>query len=153
MPSQHLIDTFLSLRHVAVVGISRRDDDFSHTIYLRLRDGRTLYPVNEMAAGTQIEGDDVYANLRSVPDPLDGVFVIVPAAELLGVLGQVVERGSPMVWIHRGLGQPTVAPEAVTFCAEHGIELVDGACPLMFLEPVKGFHRVHRFFARGRIAV
>jgi hypothetical protein len=41
----------------------------------------------------------------------------------------------------------------VAFCADHDIEVVDGACPLMFLEPVKGFHKVHRFFAGRRIAV
>lgn len=37
-----------------------------------------------------------------------------------------------------------MSPEAVALCREHGIEVVDGACPLMFSEPVGWFHRVHR---------
>ena len=63
------------------------------------------------------------------------------------------ERGIPMVWIHRGMGQPPVPAEAVDFCRNHDIDVVDGACPLMFDEPVHGFHRVHRFCAGHRIAV
>jgi predicted CoA-binding protein len=30
--------------------------------------------------------------------------------------------------------------------------LVDGACPLMFIEPVGGVHRIHRLLAGRRIA-
>ena len=57
------------------------------------------------------------------------------------------------VWMHRGAGQGAVSEAAVTFCREHGIEVVDGAWPFMF-RPHSGLgHRIHRFFVRlaGRL--
>ena len=36
---------------------------------------------------------------------------------------------------------------------EAGVDVVPGACPLMFLEPVGWFHRVHRAARRGRHAL
>jgi len=39
-------------------------------------------------------------------------------------------------------------------CRDAGIDVVAGACPLMFLDPVKGFHKFHRTLRRmnGSIA-
>jgi hypothetical protein len=37
-----------------------------------------------------------------------------------------------------------VSEEALAVAHEHGLEVVAGACPLMFLEPVGWIHRVHR---------
>ena len=80
-------------------------------MYRHLRDGgRTMYPVNVHASSaTVIEGDRAYCRLADVPDPLDGVVVMVNLPELMGVLHEVAERGAGRVWIHRGLGQPAVA--------------------------------------------
>jgi hypothetical protein len=36
--------------------------------------------------------------------------------------------------------------------SDAGVLVVDGACPLMFDEPVGGVHRVHRYFVRRRLA-
>jgi len=153
MPNRLMIEQFLAQQHLAVVGVSRRSGEFANSVYRHLRTGRTLYPVNVHAQpDTVIEDDRAFARLADVPDPLDGVVVMVPPSELLGVLGEVVERGVSRVWIHRGLGQPPVEREAVAFCAAHGIDVVDGACPLMFDAPVRGMHRVHRFIAGRRIA-
>jgi hypothetical protein len=41
-----------------------------------------------------------------------------------------------------------VSPEAVAEAGARGIELVDGACPFMFLPRASFFHRVHGFFHR-----
>ncbi len=39
-------------------------------------------------------------------------------------------------------------PEAVALCQEHGIELVAGQCPYMFLPGTPVFHGWHRFFRK-----
>jgi hypothetical protein len=46
-----------------------------------------------------------------------------------------------------------VSDEAVARCREAGVEVVAGACPFMFDEPVRGVHRLHRFISGRRIAV
>ena len=83
MPSRAIIDRFLDLRHVAVVGVSRNDKEFANGVFRHLRDhgrGRVLYPVNAAADGAHIEGvAELDPSVADVPDPLDGVLVMVPA--------------------------------------------------------------------------
>lgn len=69
---------------------------------------------------------------------------MVPPGAAVGVVHQCAEAGIPRVWL--GLG--AVSPEAVRLCREEGIAVVDGACPMMFAEPVGFAHRCHRFFLR-----
>lgn len=153
MPERKIIDDFLSQRHLAFVGVSRDSKQFANTVYRRLRkDGRTMYPVNAAASGQPLEGDQSYERLADVPDPVDGVVVMVPADTAADVVHQAAERGIPRVWLHRGAGEGSVSAEAVRVCRDSGIAVVDGACPLMFAEPVTGVHRFHRFFVGRRIA-
>ncbi|HXA29461.1 MAG TPA: CoA-binding protein [Candidatus Angelobacter sp.] len=153
MPSRDVIDRFLAQRHVAFVGVSRDSRQFANAIYRHLRDGgRTLYPVNHNPDVTAIEGDRAYARLADVPDPVDGVFVMVPAKDAAEVVREAVARGIPRVWLHRGLGPNSVSAEALQVCADNGLDVVDGACPLMFGDHVGFMHRVHRGFMGRRLA-
>ena len=52
--------------------------------------------------------------------------------------------------MHKGAGGGTGAVDAaaITICQEHGIELVAGQCPYMFLPGTPFFHGVHGFFRK-----
>jgi uncharacterized protein len=153
MPSMHLIEEFLAQVHVAVVGVSRNPKDFSNAVFRALRaGGRTLYPVNPHADGALLEGEPSYRTLADVPEPVDGVLVMVPAAAAADVVRDAIARGIPRVWLHRGAGRGAVSEEAVALCRAAGVDVVDGACPLMFEGEVRNIHRLHRFFVRRRIA-
>ena len=151
MPSRSSIDSFLAQQHIAVVGASRDPKAFANVVYRQLREGRTLYPVNEAGADT-VEGDRCYATLAEVPDPVDAVYVIVPAAAMADVVRDAVARGIPRIWLHRGAFEKPVPEEAAAVARAAGAELIDGACPLMFDEPVKGIHRAHRLLIKHRFA-
>ena len=151
MPSRTSIDTFLTQEHIAFVGASRNPKAFATTLYRVLRDGRTLYPVNS-AGPESIEGDRCFPTLADVPDPVDGVFVIVPAVAMVDVVREAVARGIPRVWLHRGAGQKPVPAEAVDIARNAGVDVIDGACPLMFKQPVKGIHRLHGVLIKHRFA-
>jgi len=152
MVSRAAIDSFLASRHVAVVGVSRNPKSFANSVYRKLRDGgRTLYPVNERAEGECLEGDPSYRSLTDVPDPVDGVLVMVPPDDMSAVVDAALDRRIPRVWLFRS-GGPPVPAEAVARCRTAGVEVVDGACPLMFEDPVRGIHRVHRVFFRHHVA-
>ncbi len=153
MPARKDIEDFLAQRHLAVVGVSRDSRQFANALYRRLRDGgRTLYPVNAAAAGAPMEGDRSFTSLAGVPDPLDGVLVMVPFTASAEVVRQALARGVRRVWLHRGAGRGAVSEEAVRLCRDAGVPVVDGACPLMFEEPVRGVHRLHRAVAGRRVA-
>ena len=153
MPTATDVQDFLDQKHVAFVGISRNDKDFANSVYRSMRDaGRTMYPVHRDAAVTTVSGDPVYHRLADVPDPVDGVVVMVPAASAADVVQDALDRGIPRVWLYRGAGQGAVSPEAVELCRSQGVPVVDGACPFMFDGRPAGVHRVHAWFSGRRIA-
>jgi predicted CoA-binding protein len=61
------------------------------------------------------------------------------------VVRDCVEAGIKRIWMYRGGGQGSVSAEAVEYCRTHGVELVPGQCPFMYLSPVRSAHRFHRF--------
>lgn len=151
MPSTRAIQDFLAQRHVAVVGVSRDGRAFANTVFRALLErGYDAIPVNPNAI--ELEGRKCYANVRHVPDPLDGVVVMVNATAALGVIDDCVYRGVERVWLHRGAGQGANSEAAVATCQAHGLTVVDGACPMMFLDHPGFVHRVHRVMLRHRLA-
>jgi len=150
MPSRAAIEDFLAQDHLAFVGASRNTKEFANSVYRHLRDeGRRMVPVHREAAS--IEGDDCVASLADLPEPVAGVVIMVPHDAMTEVAREAVTQGIPRVWLHRGTGPP-VPQEAVDVCRNASVTVIDGACPLMFDEPVGGMHRLHRLFVRRRLA-
>ena len=123
MPDRRSIDDFLAQRHLAVVGVSRDPKQFANGVYRRLRaGGRVRYPVNAAERGRGLwQGDPSYARLADVPDPVDGVLVMVPAEAAVGVVRDAIDRGIPRVWLHRGVGKGSASSDAVETCRAHGV--------------------------------
>lgn len=139
---------FLNHRRLAVVGASDAADNFGKTVYRELR-GRGYDVVAVNPHVTTVMGDRCYPDLASVPGEIDGVIVMVPKARAVEVVAQCVDQGVPRVWLFKGFGGAgAVSDTAVRLCERNGIEVVAGACPFMFLEPVKGGHRFHRALRR-----
>lgn len=148
-----MIDTatataFLAQRRIAVVGASDDKASFGGTIYRALRDhGYDVVAVNPNAEA--VADDPCYPDLAAVPTPVDGAIVMVSQANAPGVVQDCVEQRVPRVWLFKGLGGPgALSDQAVKLCEDNGIDVVAGACPLMFLEPVGVPHRVHRALRR-----
>jgi predicted CoA-binding protein len=148
-------EEFLAHRRLAVVGASDDPKNFGRVIYRELRShGHEPVAVNPNA--TMVEGDPCYPDLASAPSGLEGAIVMVPRGQAADVVRDCAASGIPRVWLFQGIGGPgSVSDEAVALAGELGLELVAGACPLMFLEPVGWFHRAHRAVRRmkGDVAV
>ncbi len=136
-------EDFLAQRRLAIVGASDEPKNFGRTVYCALRDrGYEVVAVNP--SYETVAGDPCHADLAGVPGHVDGVVVMVPRDRAADVVRAAAARGITRVWLFRGLGSPgAVSDDALEACAQHGIEVVAGACPLMFLGPVGWFHRVH----------
>lgn len=144
---------FLQERRIAVVGATDREGAFGGAVYQALRDhGLAVVPVNPHA--TTVAGDPCFPDLASIPEPVTAVLVMVKADQSLGVAEQCVALGIAHVWLFKGIGGPgAVSDDAVRLLQAHGVTVVEGACPLMFLEPVAMVHRIHRGVRRLRGAV
>ena len=143
------IDDFLALKRVAVVGVSRDPKHFSNAIWQELRQRRyEAVPVNPNA--TEIDGQRCYARVQDIQPPVEGALVMTPSAATAQVVRDCAEAGVTHVWMHKGAGGGTgaVDPEAVEFCVTHGIDVVAGQCPFMFLPGTPFFHGIHGFFKK-----
>jgi predicted CoA-binding protein len=152
MSSKQAIDSFLSCRRLAVVGVSRDPKDFSRAVFRAFVErGYDAVPVNP--AGGEAEGRVSVVRVGDVQPPPEAVLLLTPPAATAHVVRECAEAGVRRVWMHRGGGQGAVDPGAVAFCRERGIEVVDGECPFMFLTDPGWIHGLHRFFRRlgGRL--
>jgi uncharacterized protein len=135
---------FLGQRRIAVAGVARDGGNPANIIYRRLRGaGYDVFAVNPNAV--EAEGDPCHASVTRIPGGVDGVVIATPPWATLAVVQDCVEAGVPRVWIHRSFGTGSVSTEAVDRCRSAGIELIPGACPMMFLDPVDTGHRCMRW--------
>ena len=150
MPSKASIDRFLQCERLAFVGVSRNPKEFANAVYREFRDrGYQMFPVNPNT--DEVDGVRCYRTIAELPD-VEGAVVMVPAAGAKEVVEQCAARGIKRVWLHRGAGRGSVSDEAVEAAHAAGIDVVDGACPLMFLTDTGWVHRLHRRIAHRRIA-
>ena len=142
------VANFLAQPRITVVGASDEKGSFGGTVYRALRaHGHDVAAVNPKVQ--LVEGDPCYPTLASVPGPLGGVLVMVNASDAVGVVRECLALQVQHVWLFKGLGGPgAVSKQAIELCRQSRIDVVEGACPLMFLEPVGVPHRIHRRFRR-----
>jgi uncharacterized protein len=141
------VHDFLKLRRIALVGLSRDPKDLSRVLFREMCDkAYDMVPVNP-AVG-ELESRRCFARVQDISPPVEGALVMTPAPKTEQVVRDCAEAGIRHVWMHRGGGQGSVNPEAVDFCRQQGIHLVEGYCPFMFLPHTQFFHRVHGFFLK-----
>ena len=135
---------FLAHRRLAVVGVSREPNQAANLIYRTLRDrGYEVFAVNP--AAEVAEGDRCYARLAEIPGGVDGVVVVTPPEASDAVADDCAELGIRRVWLHRSFGTGSVSDAAVETCRRHGITVIPGACPMMFLDGADFGHRCMRW--------
>ena len=137
------VRTFLEGRRFAVVGASDDQKNFGGTVYRELK-AHGYEPVAVNRSATTVDGDTCFPSLAAVPGEVDGAIVMVNRNAAVDVVRECADQGIDRVWLFKGAGAGAVSEEAVRMCADNGIAVIEGACPLMFLEPVAGLHRFHR---------
>ena len=138
---------FLGQRRIALVGVSRDPRDLSRSLFRELRSrGYDVVPVHPLL--DLVDGVACARRLQDVQPPVAGALLMTPPAATDQVVRDCFEAGVSRVWMHRGTGHGAVSVTAVAYCRDHGIAVVEGACPFMFLPGAGIVHRTHGFFAR-----
>jgi uncharacterized protein len=135
---------FLARRRIAVTGVSRNPQNHgANIVYQRLRDrGYEVFAVNPNAA--EVEGDPCWPDLRSVPGGVEAVVIGTRPETASATMRECVELGIQHVWMHRLVGDGSVSTAAAAYGREHGVQVIDGGCPLMFGPTADGAHKVLR---------
>ena len=138
------IQEFIAGKRIAVVGASRTSKTkFGNMAAAELkRRGYEVYFVHPQAES--INGETAYPNLGAVSGKVDGVLISLPADKGADVLRDAAAAGIRNVWIQQG-GD---SAELIDLGRELNLNLVAGRCILLYAEPIRGFHSIHRFVAR-----
>jgi predicted CoA-binding protein len=128
---------FLDQKRIAIAGVSResRRHPVGNLIYRRLKGtGHAVFPVNPHMQ--TFEGEPCYPDLRSIPGGVDGVVIITRPEISERIVHECGPAGVRRVWMHQSLGQggqgSSVSPAAIEYCRQHDIDVIAGACPMMF---------------------
>jgi len=140
MITKTVIDDFLSQKKLAVIGVSRNTKQFANSAYRLLKDrGYTVYAINPYLE--RIEKERCYPNIKSLPEQVGGVLVMLPPEKTMQVLPEIIDVGIKHIWLQ----QQTESPQAIQFCKDRNINVVYGECIMMFAEPLGFPHRFHRW--------
>jgi hypothetical protein len=139
MTTKAAVVDFLAARTWAVVGVSRDPKKFGAAAYRELKKTYRLIPVNSQA--NMVDGDPCYPNLLSLPEPVDGVLILVPPSQTEQVVRDAHAAGIQRVWMQ----QQTESEAAIRYCRENGISVVYGECILMHADNTAFYHKMHRW--------
>ena len=137
-----LVKSFLDQKRIAVVGVSDKRETGCNMAYKKFKEnGYQVYAVNPRISA--YAGDVCYADLKSIPDKPEAVFILANPKVTEQIVGQCVELGIKHVWMHCMMGtKPGIAASmtsasqsAVEMCKANGIEVIPGSCPNQFLKP------------------
>ena len=123
MSTQDTIEQILSLRTIAVVGLSDKPERPSNGVarYLIAR-GYRVIPVNP--ALEEVLGLKCYPSLSAIPEPLEVVDVFRRAEHAVAVAEEAVAMGAKALWLQLGV----VNDEAVQLAEAAGLLTVQNRC-------------------------
>jgi uncharacterized protein len=143
------VNEFLGQKRIAVVGVSRDPKHFTNLLWQEFRQRRyEAVPVNPNA--TELDGQACFASVAAIQPPVDAVLVMTPASATDAVLADCAAAGVKRVWLYGGMLPGSKTATSAEFCAQHGIDAVQGLCPYMFLEGSGAVHGPHRAWKKLR---
>ena len=139
MNKREKIDDILSSGKIAVAGVSRNKNKFGSVVFKELsKKGYSTFPINPKAVS--VMGKDCYPDIRSLPEKVDALVVVVKPAGTEALVKEAHDAGISKIWMQQG----SESPEAVKFCESGGMTCISGECIFMYLEPVGLIHKFHR---------
>jgi predicted CoA-binding protein len=149
-PIKLKVDRFLALERIAIAGVSLAGENSANLIFRKMKKScNTVAPVNPK--GGTLDGDPCYPDIASIPGGVNGVVIVTRPETTELIVRQCAELGVGMVWMHKSLdfiGGGSVTEDAVEFCDQNDIEVIAGACPMMFCQPVDFGHRCMAWMMR-----
>lgn len=123
-PDEDQIRQFLlSIKRIAVVGLSPKTDRPSHRVAAALqRFGYDIVPVRPALA--EVLGQPAYANLSAVPGSIDLVDVFRNPDEVDAIVDEAIRLKLPAIWLQDGVINHAAALRA----RDAGMFVVMGRC-------------------------
>jgi predicted CoA-binding protein len=116
-------DLLGSAKTIVIYGMSAEKTKASNMVGSYLQDeGYRIVPVNPRA--TEILGEKVYPDLKSIPFPIDVVDIFRPPSEVPGIVDEAIAVGAKAVWMQLRLIDLAAADRALAA----GLDVVADRC-------------------------
>ena len=102
--------------------------------------GYKVYPVNPRAEGQKILGQEVFAKISDIKDPIDIVDVFRPSKEVYDIAQDTIKIGAKVLWLQLGIRDE----KAKELMEKNDIKYVENKCTKM--EYQKYFLKVRQAF-------
>jgi len=146
-PPLETIEEFLAQKRIAMIGVSRNPKDFSAVLFEEFRNrGYEMVAVNPNTS--EVLGQRCFARILDVQPPVDTALLMTASKITDEVVSGCAQAGIRRIWMYRAGGTGAVSLSAMSFCQEHGIQVIPGQCPFMFLPDSGGIHKFHGFFRK-----
>lgn len=140
MNTRKEVDDFLAQKTIALVGLSRKGNQFSNMACKELvKKGYQVLPVNPGA--TEIDGMVCYPDLSTVKDKTKAALVMTPSSQSAVVVQSAVDNGFQHIWVQQG----AETDETQSIGEKTEVSMVSGECIMMFAEPTAFLHKFHRW--------
>jgi uncharacterized protein len=139
MATLQAIKDFLSVKELAIAGVSRNPKKFGFMVFHELmKRGYRLYPINPNT--DKIQDTKCYKSVLELPLTITSLYIVTPKENTEQILRDAIANGIKNIWIQ----QKSETSEALAYAAEQRINLVYGECIIMFISPHESFHKFHR---------
>ena len=119
------IKKFLTLKKVAVIGMSRSKSKAAHFVPKYLSEnGFDIIPVNPNS--DEILNKKCYKEITEVDGEIDIVDVFRPTEDVLPFVKEAIKKNPKVIWLQEGIHNE----EAENLAREHGIDVVFNRCML-----------------------
>ncbi|MCE0759151.1 CoA-binding protein [Marinobacter sp. G11] len=116
-----------TVRTIALVGASEKANRPSHEVMENLQGhGYRVIPVNPRLAGQEILGETVYADLASLPEPVDMADLFLAPERTDAVIDQAIEQKIPVLWLQIGV----INEDGAARAEAAGLKVVMDRCPM-----------------------
>lgn len=136
------IDHFLEGRRIAVIGVSRKEKEYSRLLFRELlKHGYDAIPVHPEATG--FDGKTCYKSVKDISPAPERALIILPEEKTEQAVLDCAAAGIKEVWLHRQIGSGVSDTRAIYQAEVHGIHLITGYCLFMFLPKSSFIHKFH----------
>ncbi len=138
-----------SLRHFfsspayAVIGVSRSRKKIGCAVFRVMKEHELcVYGVHP--SGFEIDGERMLTSVSELDAAVQSVVMAVPPDVTMRVVKECIQHGIENIWLQPG----SESDEAIRIATAHGIHVIYGECIILFLEPVRSFHAIHKWINR-----
>jgi len=123
--SDEEIKKILSLKKVAVIGMSKNSEKAAHFVPKYLSEnGYHIIPINPSAS--EILEKKCYSNINEIDEPIDIVDVFRPSDQVFPFVEEAIKKKPKVIWLQQGIHNQ----EAEELARKQGIQVVFNRCML-----------------------